>query len=160
VPFLDHFDVPKPGALREWIGFSTVFALTGVAVLVMSLVGAAATYQRSWYQERAERRRESNDALENIQTLPKDQLLLLYSVLDRPRRFDGRHENYLLVELVRKKVLVTVGKGMNSWLCEVHPAILAERQRLLPVLRQACEMPGAFPKVQRQHTRVWTVASD
>ena len=93
IPVLDHFDIPRPGAVKEWIGYSTVFALVGLAVLITSLVGTAATYLRSWYQKRAERRRESTEALENIQTLDKQHLLLLYGALTGPRRrFDVRKE--------------------------------------------------------------------
>jgi hypothetical protein len=50
VPLLDHFDIPKPGALKEWIGPSTVFALVGLAVLITSLVGTVAAHLQARYR--------------------------------------------------------------------------------------------------------------
>jgi len=159
-PTLDYLDFPKPGALKkELIEYSTVCALIGAVVLVTSLVGAAGTWVRSLYQARAERRHEWNDALQNIQTLPKDQLSYLCSKLESPARFEVPDEHGLLVDMIRKKVLVTVGDSESGYICELHPAILAERRGLLPALKQARKATCAFPKVRRL-AKGWTVTAN
>ncbi len=134
-----------------------VAGIVGACSVAVDMLIALRKFFSRWLKERTERRRGWTDALENIQTLDKDRLLLLYGALaGSQQRFDVSHEIREGLDLVRKNIFVTVGESWTCWTCEVHPAILAERQRLLPVLKQACDTPGRFPIVRRQ-AGAWTV---
>jgi len=135
-----------------------VAGIVGACTIVVEMSVALGKSFSRWLKERVERRRESTEALENIQTLDKNHLLLLYRTLaGSQRRFDVSRNNPEGRELVRKKIFVTVIDSLIGRTCEVNPAIFAERQRLLPVLKQACDTPGRFPIVRRQ-AAAWTVA--
>jgi hypothetical protein len=137
-----------------------VAGIVGACTIVVEMSVALGKSFSRWLKERVERRRESTEALENIQTLDKNHLLLLYRTLaGSQRRFDVSRNNPEGRELVRKKIFVTVIDSLIGRTCEVNPAIFAERQRLLPVLKQACDTPGRLPIVQRQAAG-WTVAGD
>jgi hypothetical protein len=59
--------------------------------------------------------------------------------------------------LVKKNIFVVLVPGMSTQTCEVHPAIAAHEQQLLPVLKQACDSRSDSPVVTR-HGREWTMA--
>jgi hypothetical protein len=88
----------------------------------------------------ANRAAEAEDVLSNLQTLTREQLGFIYSILSGPvRRFDV--EVYSVAnDLIPKRVLVIVGSGgRNGVICELHPALLAEQDRLLPALKAMLE---------------------
>ena len=60
-------------------------------------------------------------------------------------------------QLLKKNIFVAVGVVPRvAFVCEVHPAVLAERTRLLPALREAAESANEFPSVQ-QRASGWIV---
>lgn len=158
VPILDRFDLPRPGVLSEWSGVSTLISIAGLAVLITSIVGHAITaYSRS-AATRAEARKEDASVLANIQTLNKPELTILYGALHGSQSRFEVDSGTIGDRLLRKKIFVAVGfPQRETFICEVHRVVLAERMRLLPVLREAAESANKFPSVQR-HGSGWIVA--
>jgi hypothetical protein len=156
IPTLDHFNIPKPGVLEDWVGYSTAAAITGAAIIVVSLISTAGACFWSHREEWANRRNESREVLEAIQVMSKGEIQFLYAALSGPRSRFVLHTDHVYLGLIDKKIVVIVGDASEyEWICTVHPAVLAEKYQLLPALKVASESDSEFPSVQR-HEKKWT----
>ena len=164
VPILDRFDLLRPGGLSKWSG--VLIFVAGLAALITSMVGHAITTARSrsaaarvevGEEDAAEAREEDASVLANIQTLSKQELAILYVALTVPQRRYEVDPGTIGDQLLKKNIFVAVGVVPRvAFVCEVHPAVLAERTRLLPALREAAESANEFPSVQ-QRASGWIV---
>ena len=150
VPILDRFDLLRPGGLSKWSG--VLIFVAGLAALITSMVGHAITTARSrsaaarvevGEEDAAEAREEDASVLANIQTLSKQKLAILYVALTVPQRRYEVDPGTIGDQLLKKNIFVAVGVVPRvAFVCEVHPAVLAERTRLLP------GPDGRLPRVQ------------
>jgi hypothetical protein len=164
VPILDRFNLLRPGGLSKWSG--VLIFVAGLAALITSIVGNAITKARSGSaaaraealeEDAAEAREEDASVLANIQTLSKQELAILYAALTVPQRRYEVDPGTVGDQLLKKNIFVAVGVVPRvAFICEVHPAVLAERTRLLPALREAAESANEFPSVQ-QRASGWIV---
>jgi hypothetical protein len=154
VPLLDRFDLPHSGALKDYSGPSTVIAIIGLAVLIVSLVGRGVEAISANRATRAEIRAENTSVLANVQTLSQPELVFLRAGLER--RFE-LEDTGLINSLIRKRIFVFITDiGRNRVVCEVHGALAADREELLPALRIAAESENEFVSVHKNAGR-WTV---
>jgi hypothetical protein len=102
--------------------------------------------------------REDALVLANIPTLSKQELAILYAALTVSQHRYEVDTGTVGDHLLKKNIFVAIGviPSRVAFICEVHPAVLAERTRLLPALREAAESASEFPSVQ-QRGSCWTV---
>jgi hypothetical protein len=90
-------------------------------------------------QTKNQRRDEAKAVLSNLETLRGQEITFLFAVLSSPQQrfeiYQGSEESALLT----KKIIVAKDFGHHKFICELHPAVLAHRDRLLPVLKAIIE---------------------
>jgi hypothetical protein len=80
--------------------------------------------------------RERREALANVASLNESELLILYWLLKgNPRQFE-LHDQAPACALLRKGVLLFVEDLGGSSLCELHPALVSRRHKLLAEIEQ------------------------
>jgi hypothetical protein len=145
----DLFGFPHPDILGAWVGLATVFAFAGLAVLVSSGVALAVDRARRQRKEVIDAKTKEESALANIETLRRLELEDLYSVMTAFRhRFDVQHGS-VGYELARKGIYVMRGLPGRTIVCELNPAILRERENLLPALKRVVESGRPYATVRR-----------
>jgi hypothetical protein len=128
-----------PSLLEEWAGAGLLF---GGSVVVLSLLSqiadAVARAVRREGLRRKYARGSADDAIRNLSSLLPDELRVFHELLiGAPPRFEV-HRLSAAHPLIDKGVLVPVRKLSGSnWICEIHPAILAMKQQILPPLEKA-----------------------
>jgi hypothetical protein len=83
---------------------------------------------------------DAEAVLSNLATLTREQLAYLLGVLSSPQRRFEVSQLSDMYALISKRVLLPVGMGEHmSFICELHPAVLAQRDQLLPALKATLE---------------------
>jgi hypothetical protein len=137
--FADASDWPREGVLGSWLGWATTFLGIGCALLATSgialiLRGVAWVWAR--LQKRREMARERLEVKANAQSLNPLELEALRDILTRGvTRFEVEMGS-AAHRLLSKGMLVSVRDIGGGWICELHPAIQADRDRLLSEIQQ------------------------
>jgi hypothetical protein len=128
----DQFGIALPTAIIEWAGAGLIF---GLAILAVWLVGQLAGAASHWSERQASHRRERlehQEALKNLSTLDPQELRVLVELLKSgPLRLEV-HSLSAAYPLLEKGILRGVQNLGTRWICELHPAIVAHRETLVP----------------------------
>jgi hypothetical protein len=141
--FADAYNWPRESVLTPWLGWAAVFFVIGCALLAASgialiLRGVAWVCVWVWarYRKHREMVRERREVHANLQTLnPFEDEALRNILTSGAVRFDVRMGSPDQL-LLSKGMLVRVQDIGGGWICELHPAIQAERDRVLPEIQQ------------------------
>jgi hypothetical protein len=87
-------------------------------------------------QRKKDAARERREALANVASLNESELLILYWLLKGTTRQFQLHDQAPACALLRKGVLLFVEDLGGSSLCELHPALVSRRHKLLAEIEQ------------------------
>jgi hypothetical protein len=142
--FAEKHGAALPSFVKEW---STVGCLLGLALLATSIAVGATKLARggvtllidSWAakaQERQRIRQRAANAIANLEILDHQQAHFLIDLL----RMNTKRLDVLVVSparyLIQKDILVVKSQSSNGseWICELHPAIADQRDKILAAL--------------------------
>lgn len=133
--------VKLPQPVTEW---STTGLIAGVALMIVSWTVSVVGFCRRKLEVRAQRRAEAAEQAaearqvrKNLATLTFDEIVQLERFLSAGvPTFQIEIGDNASVRLMRKGFLKVVRDMGMEWICEVHPTLLAEKERLAADLRE------------------------
>jgi hypothetical protein len=126
-----------PDIFKNWLQFAAWSGTAGFAIVVVAAGRWLAAKIEQWLAKRAERRTDAKNAMANLETLTPQEEEALYVILDSQNdRFDVPDHSPVYYPLIRKKILVLVDYSVGRSLCELHPAICKNREKISARLRK------------------------
>lgn len=135
-----RFGFPEPRVLAEWVAWAGVSLIVGATLLLTSSMIKVFEWigQRSTARKKKAVAAAHAEALErsiglNISTLRPEQAGILLELLRDPRQRFEIPFNSGAYALIERHILVTKQSlsHSNSYLCELHPTVVARRDMLI-----------------------------
>ncbi len=142
----DRFGFPAPNMFRDWLGFCALAASAGFAIVATSIVTNLVDALSRWRERRRQRRDEEQAVLSNLETLRGREIGFLFEALSSSQRRFEIYKGSEEFTLLAKRILIAADytRGGEAFLCDLPPAVLAHRDRLLPVLKAIVERGGVL----------------
>lgn len=137
----DKYEIPTAKIFTEYLGVAYLAALAGASLVVTSIISGLAIIIgggfKLWRARRLKKKKEQKEeqeSLKNLETLTPSENGCLVELLRSGRNRVEVRDSSIAYGLVSKKILRTLARTSDDkWICEIRPAVLAEKDKLLAI---------------------------